>query len=229
MGDEARMKEEVKKLGLALKELDASVSALKESYLDTIHRLTVVAEYKDEDTPAHIRRVGHYARHIANLLGWPEEEQAALFYAAPMHDIGKVGVPAEILLKPGRLTTEEFALMKSHTAIGGRILHGSPSMIIQMAGRIAFGHHERWDGSGYPRGLDGAEIPEEVSIMSLADQYDSLRSTRPFRSPLDHETALRIIAKGDGRTMPQHFDPRILKIFKDTHVRFKEIFESMRG
>ncbi|MDP2106383.1 MAG: HD domain-containing phosphohydrolase, partial [Desulfobulbaceae bacterium] len=147
-------------------------------------------------------------------------------YAAPMHDIGKIGIPSDILLKRGKLNNEEFALMKNHTLIGGSILTGSTSQYIIMGEQIALSHHERWDGHGYPHGLRGEEIPQAARLMNIADQYDALRSSRPYKPAFDHETTCKILIKGDGRTMPDHFDPRIHEAFRDLHHEFAAIYNS---
>jgi cyclic di-GMP phosphodiesterase len=213
-------------LKLALQELSKSQDELKKGYLDTIHRLTIVTEHKDDETSKHIKRVGQYCAHIARALGWTPERVEIIQYAAPMHDIGKIGIPADILLKPANFTPEEYALMKTHTTIGARILSGSRSEFLQMAERVALTHHERWDGSGYPRGLSGEDIPLEGRIMGIVDQYDSLRSRRPYKPAYDYVKAFRIITEGDALTRPDHFDPRLLALFKDTHKTFEEIFDS---
>lgn len=209
-------------------EIEKSRQIVTESYLDTIHRLTIVAEFKDEDTAVHIKRVGEYCASLARRLGWSEEKIDAIHYASPMHDIGKVGIPADILLKPARLSPEEMSLMKTHTTIGGKILSGSGSRYLQMAEEIALSHHENWDGTGYPRGLKGEEIPAAGRVMNIVDQYDALRSPRPYKASHDHKTTLKILTEGDGRTMPYHFYPAVLNAFKDVHGRFEEIFESMK-
>jgi putative two-component system response regulator len=222
---EEDVRKRTEELRVALQELAVSRDRLNQGYVDTVHRLTKAAEFKDEDTAAHIKRVGHYSTRMAMAMGLSAEAVECIFYAAPMHDIGKIGIPSDILLKPGRLTPEEFALVKTHTTIGGRILGESVSEYIRMAERIALTHHERWDGSGYPMGLSGEDIPVEGRIMNVVDQYDSLRSRRPYKPGLAHEAAVKVIAEGDGRTMPHHFDPEVLGLFKSLHGEFEEIFE----
>lgn len=204
--------------------LKESKKIIKESYIDTVHKLTIIAEYKDNDTALHIKRVGYLCAHLATSLGWPEDEIEDIFYAAPMHDIGKVAIPSDILLKPEGLTDEEYALMKTHTVIGANILRDSVSRILKMAERIARSHHERWDGKGYPSGLKEDAVPIEANIMNIVDQYDALRSTRPYKLALTHDKVFKIITKGDGRTMPSHFNPLLLEAFKATHKDFARIY-----
>ena len=199
---------------------------VKESFLDTIQRLTLASEYRDDDTGSHVRRISLYAGHMARALGLADAETEVLYYASPLHDVGKIGVPDSILLKPSALTPLEQKVMEGHTTIGGRILDGSSSAIIRTAKTLALNHHERWDGSGYPLGLKREEIPLGARILNLVDQYDALRSVRPYKPGFSHEKVLSVISRGDGRTLPIHFDPEVLKAFKDTHLRFMEIFDN---
>ncbi|MFQ5586091.1 MAG: HD domain-containing phosphohydrolase [Thermodesulfobacteriota bacterium] len=213
-------------LRTAFTRLDEAHETIKSAYIETIQRLTLASEYKDEETGAHIKRVSHYTKTISERLGLDSEFIEDIYYSSPMHDIGKVSIPDSILLKPGRLTPEEFEIMKTHTTVGGRILEGSSSPFLKMGVKVALCHHERWDGSGYPRGLKGEEIPLAARIMNIVDQYDALRSKRPYKPAFEHEKALAIITEGDDRTCPDHFDPAVLNAFKESSDTFKEIFES---
>jgi len=144
--------------------------------------------------------------------------------ASAMHDVGKIGVPDKILLKQGTLTPEEFEIMKTHTVIGEKILSGSVHPMIKMAASIARYHHEKWDGSGYPEGLKGMEIPIEARILTICDVYESLRSKRPYKGPFTHNNAFLIITQGDDKTSPESFDPDVLRAFIKVHRSFEEIF-----
>ncbi len=199
---------------------------LREGYVDTIHRLTLASEFKDEETGAHIKRISYYTKLMAVSLGMNREFTENIFHASPMHDIGKVAIPDAVLLKEGPLNDEEWQVMKTHAEIGGQILEGSKSPYLVMAVDIARCHHERWDGKGYPRGLKEDEIPLTARIMNLADQYDALRSKRPYKPAFSHEKTVDIITKGDGRTLPEHFDPEVLSIFKKMAHQFDEIFNT---
>ncbi len=205
-------------------EVTLKTRELRESYIETIHRLVMASEFKDEDTGDHISRISSYARCLARNLGLSEQTCEMIFYAAPMHDIGKIGIPDQILSKPGPLDAEELKVMRQHTLIGARILRESSAPILQMAESIALSHHERWDGSGYPAGLTGDEIPLAGRIVGLVDVYDALRMRRPYKEPFTHQRTMEIILQGDGRTLPGHFDPRLLEAFQSVAVHFDTIF-----
>ncbi|WP_316977285.1 HD domain-containing phosphohydrolase [Shumkonia mesophila] len=193
--------------------------------IESLETLAIAAEHRDNETGAHIRRIGAYARVLAEGLGWQREGVEQVGMAAQLHDIGKVGVPDRVLLKPGPLTAQEWATMKKHTEIGGRIIGVSKGDAMQCAARIALSHHERWDGSGYPYGLSGAVIPIEARIVAVCDVYDALRSRRPYKPAIEHREVVATILEGDGRTRPEHFDPDILNLFARKASRFAELYD----
>ncbi|WP_457623079.1 response regulator [Persephonella sp.] len=210
------------------KELINKIHEVKKAYIDSLYRLTKIAEYKDRETGDHLKRIGYFSKEVAVRLGLGVEFAENIFHASQMHDIGKVGIPEKILQKRGKLTLEEFELIKKHTVIGADILKGSHIAVLQMAEKIAKYHHEKWNGEGYPYGISGEKIPISARIVSLADIYDALRSERIYKPPLNHEEARRVILKGDHRTRPEHFDPEVLNVFEKHHKSFEEIYETVR-
>ena len=199
---------------------------LQAGYLETLFTMTRAAEYKDEDTGAHVQRISYYSRDLAKLLGQDDLFVDKIFFASPMHDIGKIGIPDHILLKPGGFTPEEWDIMRGHPAMGSKILGDSKSPYLKMAAEIALNHHERWDGGGYPNRKQGEAIPLEARIVYICDIYDALRSKRPYKPALDHLKAVEIITRGDGRTQPEHFDPEIANVFLNNHNIFEMIFKN---
>lgn len=199
---------------------------LQQSNLETIFTMTRAAEHKDEDTGAHVQRISYYSRELARMMGLDEGFVDKIFFASPMHDVGKIGIPDHILLKPGEFDAGEWEIMKSHAAMGAEILGNSRSPYLQMGAEIALNHHERWDGGGYPGGKKGEAIPLAARIMNICDVYDALRSKRPYKPAFDHAKAMDIITNGDARTTPGHFDPAIHAAFIQNHAVFRDIFDS---
>jgi putative two-component system response regulator len=199
---------------------------LADAYRETVYAMVSAAEYKDEDTGAHVQRISFYCLELAEQLGMTKDFCDTIFYASPMHDIGKIAIPDAVLLKPGSFTPQEWSVMKAHCALGAQILARGKSPYLQMGAEIALNHHERWDGGGYPNGIKGEDIPISARIMNICDQYDALRSKRPYKPALPHDKAFEIITVGDGRTMPGHFDPRVLAAFTAIAGRLHDVYES---
>jgi putative two-component system response regulator len=202
---------------------------VRDSHRETILTMTRAAEYKDPDTGLHISRISFYCQELASALGMSSNFRDEIFYGSPMHDIGKIGIPDHILMKPGPLAPDEWAVMKNHAMLGAQILTNSKSPYLKMGAEIALNHHERWDGGGYPNGLRGEAIPISARIMNICDIYDALRSKRPYKPPYSHERTVEIICCGDGRTQPEHLDPNVLALFSQTQRAFEDIFESATG
>lgn len=223
-----RLEEEVeKKTNELLKSnlnLQLALNEIKDLSLEIIFRLAKAAEYRDEHTGYHIQRIAHYTVALGVHLGLNNETLEVLRYASPLHDIGKLGIPDAILLKPGALTKEEWEIMKEHTLIGANILKGSKIKYLKAAEKIALYHHERWDGSGYPEGLKGEKIPLFARITAIADVFDALTTDRPYRKALSVEEAFTIIEEGKGK----HFDPELVNIFfkiKEEILTIRELFK----
>jgi putative two-component system response regulator len=184
---------------------------LKETQLEIVHRLAQAAEHRDNETGSHIVRMSHYAVVLGRATGMNEEECDILLHATPMHDVGKLGIPDRILLKPGKLDADEWEIMKQHTVIGAQLLSNSQSPVLQMGEAIALTHHERWDGSGYPNLLAGEDIPLVGRICAIADVFDALSSKRCYKEPWPLENVLQELRSLSGI----QFDPRLIEMFDE--------------
>lgn len=199
-----------------MRDLEIAHATIKDSYLDTVRRLVVAAEHKDEGTGDHIVRMGDYCVLLASMMNLSDDFIELLRYASPMHDIGKIGIPDAILAKPGRLTDKEFDVIKTHTTIGAKILANSSSDVIRLGQAIAISHHERWNGSGYPKGLKGAAIPLAGRIVCAADVFDTLTSSRPYKSVYPPHVVQEFFEK----EREEHFDPEIATLILDNFDHF---------
>ncbi|MBB1411392.1 two-component system response regulator [Pseudoalteromonas sp. SG44-17] len=198
---------------------------LKLAHVDLVHRLGCAAEYKDTDTGEHIVRMSKYSKILALAYGMTEQHAELLKQAAPMHDIGKIGIPDAILLKPGKLTAEEFEHMKQHAKIGAKILANSSSPLLQLAYILAMEHHEKWDGSGYPNGLKGEEISIEGRIVAIADVFDALTSKRPYKQAWSVDEAISHMREQAGK----HFDPQLIALFEGQLDAVLAVYSAYQG
>lgn len=205
----------------ALDWLERSEKELRLSREETIQRLAIAAEFRDSATAQHIQRMSHYCELLARRSGLSAERCDLIRTASPMHDIGKIGTPDHVLLKPGKFTPEEFKVITQHTEIGYRILAGSDSELLKVAALIAWTHHERYDGTGYPRGLKGNEIPLEGRIVSIADNFDALTTERVYKPAYDFEHAKELMIKERGK----HFDPELLDVFMASMDEIRRIHD----
>jgi putative two-component system response regulator len=193
--------------------------SIRDAHEETIHRLVTASSFRDEETGAHVRRTGLFSEALARAAGWSRSDCDRIRMAAPMHDVGKIGIPDAILRKPGRLTDEEFEVMKRHTEIGARMLHGSLSPMLQLACEIAQNHHERWDGTGYPNKIQGEDIPESARILTIVDVYDALSHDRIYRPAFPEDEVLSRLQQGSGT----HFDAGLLAIFFSILEEIREL------
>jgi len=193
--------------------------SIEQAHLETIFRLGVAAEYRDKETGYHLQRMSRYSQVLALEMGMTEVEARDILHASPLHDVGKIGIPDAILCKPAKLTAEEWIIMKQHTTYGAEILSGSNVEILQMAQVIALTHHEKWDGSGYPHGISGTDIPLEGRVVALADVFDALLSKRVYKDEFTLDDALQIINDGSGA----HFDPNVVAALHRALPRLLEI------
>ena len=205
-------------------EVEAATFRLKESEYETLQMLGKSAEYKDPETNAHTQRVAHYCKLLARAYGLDESLQDIIFYASPFHDLGKIGIPDNILLKPGKLDDDEFSIMKNHAKIGYEILKGSKSKYLKAGGVIAYNHHEKYDGTGYPNKLQGENIPIFGRITAIADVFDALTSSRPYKKAWEIDDAFKLLIDEKGK----HFDPILVDMFIQNKEEVITIFNRFK-
>jgi putative two-component system response regulator len=201
------------------KQVRLRTKELEETRLEIIHRLGRAAEHKDNETGTHVIRMSWYTLFLAQRTGADEEWVDLVFKASPMHDVGKIGIPDKVLLKPGKLDSDEWAEMKKHAQYGAKIIGESDQPLLKMAKEIALFHHEKWDGSGYPKGLSGEDIPLSARIVAIADVYDALTSVRPYKKAWSSDEALDLLNSQAG----VHFDPNLVKKFTECMPQVKKI------
>jgi putative two-component system response regulator len=216
---EQLVKQRTESLRRALDDMVETQRQLQNAYIETINRLVVAAEYKDTGTAGHIQRMSRCSAMLARKINLPPGEVELILRASPMHDIGKIGTPEEILLKPGKLTEQEWNLMKLHPVIGSDILRDSSSKLLQAGEIIALSHHEHWDGSGYPRGIGGEDIPLWGRICAVADVFDALTSKRPYKPAFPSDVAVGILKDAVGT----HLDPNLVGVFLQNLSEVAEI------
>jgi response regulator RpfG family c-di-GMP phosphodiesterase len=212
---------------LFLKSLADQVKETENAFAYLVSALVRASEANDEESGNHVKRVGLYCSIVARKLKLVESFVNNIRLSAQMHDVGMIYIPAGIIKKPGPLTRDEWNFVKNHPLFGVKILGNHPRL--KMAKNIALAHHEKWDGSGYPYGISGEKIPVEARILAIADHYDVLRMSRPYKPSYDHETSVKILCEGNERVNPNHFDPRVFKAFLETASHFEEVYERWKG
>jgi putative two-component system response regulator len=222
---EKKVEQRTADLRKALEDMAEAQRRTEEAHLDTIHRLAVAAELKDPTTAAHLHRISHYCGLLAKAMSLPPGEVELIIDASPMHDVGKIGTPDAILLKPAKLDEHEWEVIKQHAILGSNILSDSTSKLLQVGGIIALSHHEKWDGSGYPQGLSGEDIPLFSRICAIADVFDALTTERPYKTIIPNEESKEIMKAERGT----HFDPGLLDLFFDNFAEVLTIQKKHRN
>ena len=203
-------------------DLKKAYAEIRDSYAEMIFRFALIAEYRDESTGTHLVKIADYSTEIAREMGLPQKDIDNLRYASPMHDIGKIVIPDAILKKPGGLTPEEREVMKTHTTLGGDIFKNSKSSLLRVARTISLTHHERFDGTGYPQGLKGEDIPLFGRIVSVADVFDALTSKRPYKEAYGFDEAVELIKEGSGT----QFDSAVVRAFLKRIEKIRQIWQA---